>query len=114
MPGASSSADGWLPDWDTTERFWPIAAPLVLAPTRLYASLRTDGLEHIPRSGPALLAANHVSGVDPLIVVRAALRAGRRARFLAAEFLFTHPLAGAVVRRARMVPVHRGGGFEHV
>ena len=57
-------------------------------PAYAYFSWRFEGLEHIPRHGPALIACNHASYLDPLANVLAVVRAGRRPRFLAKEELF--------------------------
>jgi 1-acyl-sn-glycerol-3-phosphate acyltransferase len=49
-----------------------------------YFRLRTSGIEKVPRQGPLLVASNHVSGLDPLIV-GVGLR--QRVYFLARETL---------------------------
>ena len=44
--------------------------------------VRAQGVEHVPRSGPVVLASNHVSFPDFLFLGRALLPTRRRVRFL--------------------------------
>ena len=80
----------------------------VLPPLRFWFSLRHEGLERIPREGPAIVACNHISYLDPLTNGDAVHRTGRRPRFLAKDDLFRIPLVGTVLRGARQIPVVRG------
>lgn len=41
---------------------------------RLYLGLTRDGLEHLPRRGPAIVVCNHTSYVDPILLGSAASR----------------------------------------
>ena len=48
-------------------------------PLALYFRLRWEGVEHVPRDGPAVIAANHVSMVDgPAAAGPPGRRASRR------------------------------------
>lgn len=72
-----------------------------------------QGLEHVPRRGGAVIAANHTSFWDYFTIGRASYRAyGRPVRILAKESLFRTPVFGAVMRRAEHIPVHRGAGRD--
>lgn len=42
---------------------------------RLYLGLTRDGLEHLPKRGPAIVICNHTSYVDPILLGSAAPRA---------------------------------------
>ena len=89
--------------------FWWRAGLLTVA--RLYRvlfKLRFEGLEHIPPSGPAILAPNHVSVLDPIAVALATSARGRPVRFLAAAEFFAHPVWGWGLRRTKQIPVRRG------
>ncbi len=66
------------------------------------------GLDRIPRSGPAIVAINHLSYADPFVVGRAVWDAGRAPRFLAKAALFRAPVVGRILRGARQIPVYRG------
>ena len=54
-----------------------------------------------------MLAPNHYSEIDPLIVAVAVWRMGRAPRFMAKESLFTVPVLGWALRATGMVPVAR-------
>ena len=77
---------------------------------RAWFRLREEGLEHIPRTGPAIVACNHLSYLDPLTNASAVMRAGRRPRFLAKSELFQIPVVGLAFRGAKQIPVQRGSG----
>lgn len=80
----------------------------MLPPLRLWFRLRHEGLDLIPPRGPAIVACNHVSYLDPLTNGEAIDRAGRRPRFLAKRDLFRIPVVGTVLRGAGQIPVDRG------
>lgn len=86
--------------------FWPLAA-LVVPLVSLLAKIRVSGAERLPRQGAFVLAPNHYSEFDPLIVAVAVWRAGRAPRFMAKESLFRIPVLGWVLRRTGMIPVAR-------
>jgi 1-acyl-sn-glycerol-3-phosphate acyltransferase len=83
-----------------------ILQPLTLVLFRLLFRFRAVGLEHVPEAGPVLLAANHVSLLDPP-AIGAAIR--RPIHFLAKRELFRVPLLGGVIRRLNAHPVDRSG-----
>lgn len=68
---------------------------------------RVTGAEHLPAAGPALLACNHASYLDPLFVGSATRRP---LTFLGRVTLFEHRLFGAVIRRTNAIPLDRDGG----
>lgn len=74
----------------------------------LWFRTHTEGAEHIPPIGPAIIAANHVSYLDPLLLGYAVHTNGRRPRFLGKSGLFKYPVIGWVLRTARQIPVDRG------
>jgi len=57
--------------------------------------VRSCGAEHIPRSGPAIIAANHQSFYDPIII---SLTVNRRVIYLAWEKYMRYPLLGFLMR----------------
>ncbi|NED33270.1 lysophospholipid acyltransferase family protein [Streptomyces sp. SID8499] len=72
---------------------------------------RIEGLEHVPASGPAIVAGNHLSFSDHFLMP-AILR--RRITFLAKAEYFTGPglkgrLTAAFFRSAGQIPVDRSG-----
>lgn len=68
------------------------------------------GIDRIPASGPVVLAGNHVSYLDPIMVGYAVDRRGRQACFMAKRELFGIPGFGWLLRTLRMVPVDRAAG----
>ena len=74
---------------------------------RLYFRVRVEGLEHIPRQGPLILASNHVSYIDPPII---GSNVPRVVNFLARDSLFRVPGLGWLFRQLNTVPVDRESG----
>ena len=70
---------------------------------------RAVGRHHLPRTGPVLLAANHQSFFDPVLVGAAA---PRRLAYLARSTLFTNPLFSRLIRHFGAVPIDRGFGKD--
>ena len=74
---------------------------------RVYFRWRAYGVNNVPRTGPCILASNHVSFADPLLVSAGPYR---DFQFLARESLFRNPVVGAILRSWNVVPVDRDGG----
>lgn len=68
------------------------------------------GTEHVPRSGGALLAYNHVGYVDFVYGGLAANPSGRLVRFMAKRELFDHRWTGPLMRSLHHIEVDRGDG----
>jgi len=79
---------------------------LALGLARLLFRIEARGIGHVPRSGPALIAANHSSVLDPPIVAAAA---PRPLHFLAKAELFSIPLFGRLIFALNARPVRRDG-----
>ena len=70
--------------------------------------VRLEGVEHVPRTGPAVLAANHVSFLDFLLLgLVGEERGGRRVRFLARHELWRVWPVGWLMDRMGHIPVDR-------
>jgi len=74
-----------------------------------YFRVAVDGSEHLPRKGAFLLAANHFSYVDPLLL-GTFLR--RRLWFVMAEDQFEKPVIHAFSRLMDVVPMKTGAAFQ--
>jgi 1-acyl-sn-glycerol-3-phosphate acyltransferase len=78
--------------------------------SRAVTRVRIEGdLAAIPREGPVILAANHISNADPVIVgawLTPAL--GRRIHWLGKKEMFDWPIVGWMARHGGVVPVDRG------
>jgi 1-acyl-sn-glycerol-3-phosphate acyltransferase len=81
---------------------------VVFPPVRLWFDWRLEDLDCIPSDGPAIVACNHISYLDPFANALAVLEAGRRPRFLAKAELFRVPVVGTVLRGVGQIPVVRG------
>jgi 1-acyl-sn-glycerol-3-phosphate acyltransferase len=92
------------------EPWYQIAKAIAIPPVRFWFDLRIEGLEHIPATGPAIVACNHLSYLDPLTNANAVMKAGRRPRFLAKRDLFEIPVVGRAFTGAHQIPVQRGTG----
>ncbi len=80
--------------------------PLAVLLMRLLFGLEGRGQEHVPRTGPVLLVANHTSVLDPPLVGGVT---PRPVSFLAKAELFRVPLFGGLIRRLNAWPVRREG-----
>ena len=90
--------------------------PPVLAFTRSVfrvQGIRFDlrGTEHIPRTGGAVLAINHIGYFDFTYAGYAALKIKRVVRFMAKQEVFAHPVAGPLLRGMKHIPVDRSAGL---
>jgi len=64
--------------------------------------LRSEGVEHIPLAGPAVLVANHVSFADAVILMGAS---PRPVRFVMDYRIFRMPLLGFIFRHCGAIPI---------
>jgi nucleoside-diphosphate-sugar epimerase/1-acyl-sn-glycerol-3-phosphate acyltransferase len=82
-----------------------VLAPLLRPLYRRWWRVRTEGLEHVPTSGPALVVGNH-AGTLPFDAMMVALAihdehpAHRILRMLAADLAFTLPLIAPLARKS--------------
>jgi 1-acyl-sn-glycerol-3-phosphate acyltransferase len=73
--------------------------------------IRVEGAEHLPSTGGAVVAANHASALDGVILGAVIWWRRRRApRFLIAAEFFRNPVFRVVLRALGQIPVHRGQG----
>ncbi|PRX47921.1 1-acyl-sn-glycerol-3-phosphate acyltransferase [Prauserella shujinwangii] len=88
--------------------------PVVLAAKLMFKvldnRLRVDGTEHIPRTGGAVIACNHVSYLDFIFCGLGAQPAKRLVRFMAKREIFANRIAGPLMRGMRHISVDRSAG----
>lgn len=65
------------------------------------------GMEHIPRDGGIIVAANHVSELDPFCIGHFLFNQGRAPRFLAKSELFRKAPIKWILNGAEQIPVYR-------
>ena len=92
-------------------RLHRVVTTLAEALFRLLFTYDCIGEEKIPAEGGVVIAANHPSYLDPVLL---SLQVSRPIRFMAWDALFRVPLLGAVIRvfGAFPVDVRRGRGRE--
>ncbi|WP_299053081.1 lysophospholipid acyltransferase family protein [uncultured Nocardioides sp.] len=69
------------------------------------------GAEHIPRTGGALVAYNHIGYVDFIYGGLAAQPSKRLVRFMAKREIFDHPVGGPLMRSLHHIEVDRAEGL---
>ncbi len=78
-----------------------------------YVRFDIQGVENIPRSGPAIVVGNHRSYFDVAVLVMTMARSGRTARALGKKELFGIPVVGGIATALGGIRVDRtGGGAE--
>jgi 1-acyl-sn-glycerol-3-phosphate acyltransferase len=87
------------------ERGYRIAEKVVKPLMRAWFLIRLEGHQHVPEQGPVILAANHRSNMDPVLLASAVRRP---VAFMAKAELFVGPL-GWIMRWIGQFPVRRGG-----
>jgi 1-acyl-sn-glycerol-3-phosphate acyltransferase len=73
--------------------------------------LTVEGAEHIPRTGGAVLASNHVSYLDFIFCGYGARPSKRLVRFMAKQEIFAHRIGGPLMRGMHHIPVDRSFGI---
>ena len=75
----------------------------------IYFRMRRLGLEHVPKSGPVIFAANHRSFLDPFVI---GTLTRRPVYYVAKKELFAHPLTGWLLSRLGAFPIDRGAADQ--
>jgi 1-acyl-sn-glycerol-3-phosphate acyltransferase len=70
-----------------------------------FLGLKSEGLEKLPQSGPVIIAANHVSNWDPIVV---AIVLNRPVYFMGKAGLFKYKLMDKFFSSLNAFPVRRG------
>ncbi len=85
---------------------------IALVPPLLTALLsrQWQGRQYVPREGGLIVAANHISEADPLVLCHYLHASGRYPVFLAKSSLFGGGFVGRVVRGTGQIPVDRDSG----
>jgi len=86
---------------------YALAKTVVPPVIRFWVRLDCQGLDNVPREGPVIIAANHVSYFDPLCLGVYIHTAGRQVRFLAKSELYRNPVLRWVLLGAGQIPVYR-------
>jgi 1-acyl-sn-glycerol-3-phosphate acyltransferase len=89
--------------------------PILLAAKTLFRVLDNkftiEGTEHIPATGGAVIACNHIGYLDFIYCGLGALPAKRLVRFMAKKEIFENKIAGPLMRGMHHIPVDRDAGM---
>lgn len=90
--------------------------PVILTARTLFKLLgitfMTSGADNIPRTGGAILAANHIGYVDFIFDGLAAQPSGRLVRFMAKKEAFDNLISGPIMRSLHHIAVDRERGEQ--
>jgi 1-acyl-sn-glycerol-3-phosphate acyltransferase len=89
------------------EFVYGFARNTLLPPLHFGLRWTIEGTHRIPVRGPVILASNHVSYLDPLVVAYVADRRHRKVRFLTKAELFDKRGMAPLLRQIRQIPVQR-------
>lgn len=87
--------------------FYDVAHFGVKTMVRTVFGFRVVGAEKVPRSGGLIVAANHISNLDPPIL---GIAMARPVSYMAKKELFAVPVLGPVISRLYAFPVDRQAG----
>ena len=88
------------PDW-----VYDLARVVLTPPALLFYRARPISAEHVPATGPVILAPNHFSQWDHFF---AGIFIRRKVRFMAKSQLFSNPVIEFILRHGGAFPVRRG------
>jgi 1-acyl-sn-glycerol-3-phosphate acyltransferase len=111
LPAPSSSSSTPVAPEDRVGREWKgfyvFARTVVKIVRPLIARLRVNGVENVPRTGPVILAVNHIAWID---IPLASISVPRVTHYMAKIELFNQPVLGGIMRWLGAFPVRRGEG----
>ncbi|MEY2442310.1 MAG: 1-acyl-sn-glycerol-3-phosphate acyltransferase [bacterium] len=94
-------------DREQLTKTYRFALGICIPTVRWWGRLEVEGLEHVPPTGPLIVASNHDSYWDPVVVGIAAMRL-RQIRALAKSSLWKVKGLHLVLNGMRQIPVVRG------
>ncbi|MGA9100508.1 lysophospholipid acyltransferase family protein [Aeromicrobium sp.] len=94
-----------------SDRTYRVVVRLIAGLFRLLGlRVTVHGEEHLPATGPAVVASNHTGFLDFTFIGYAARERGRLVRFMSKLSTFESPFSGWLMRAMRHVPVDRWSG----
>ncbi len=100
---ASDRSSAWVHRKGWLQRLYTFLLKKVIYP--LLLRLEVEGMERIPGKGPAILAMNHISFLDPVLMVSLP---ERKVVAMAKAENMAHPILGRLSRAFDAFPVRRG------
>jgi 1-acyl-sn-glycerol-3-phosphate acyltransferase len=89
------------------EPVYAFARALLVPPVHYAMKWTIEGAQRVPTHGPLILASNHTSYLDPMVLGHLAGLRNRKVRFLAKQELFDKAVVGWVLRHGHQIPVAR-------
>jgi 1-acyl-sn-glycerol-3-phosphate acyltransferase len=87
--------------------WWRLAQIVILPLFNAFVTMRIRPGSSLPADGPFIVAPNHYSEIDPVVMGVAVWKLGRTPRFLAKASLFRIPVLGFYLRKTGQIPVER-------
>jgi len=87
--------------------FYSFARVICRVYLKVFRNIKVEGQNNMPSHGPVIVAANHISYLDP-VVVGAVF--DREINFVAKEELFHIPILKSIIKALNAFPVKRGLG----
>jgi 1-acyl-sn-glycerol-3-phosphate acyltransferase len=88
--------------------WWRVGLAILRPAFGLTFRLEVRGTGNLPATGCAVLASNHRSVVDGVLLALVGARRGRSIRFLVAAEVFEHRIPGWTLRTFDQIPIRRG------
>ena len=89
--------------------FWQrLAVGLIKPPLTVMTKRTWSGLEHVPKTGPVIIVANHISHADTVAVAHYVFDSGRWPQFMIKASVFKVPVIGWLMTKWTQIPVQRG------
>ncbi|WP_232466124.1 MULTISPECIES: 1-acyl-sn-glycerol-3-phosphate acyltransferase [unclassified Diaminobutyricimonas] len=102
-----------LPKLKSEKSFiWYVLAVLVLPLMNWLARYDIVDQHKMPRTGAFVLAPNHYSEIDPVVMGIAVWNSGRVPRFMAKASLFKIPVVRSLLKASGQIPVERAGSVR--
>lgn len=90
--------------WSPNQQLYRTTRTLLTPLLRWFFRASWCGIEHVPRHGPVVLACNHLSNLDPVLLGAAC---PRQINYLAKIELFRTPVLGRLIRQYGAIPLKR-------
>ena len=104
---STECSSGCSPKCAAGDAFLPVRTCVLPDRVHRAVALRATGAENLPRTGPVIVACNHVSYLDPVAL---GIGLPRMVTYLAKKELFSIPILGALVRGCGAYPLDRDAG----
>ena len=90
--------------WSPSPQLYRMTRGAIGPLLKRYFHMEWQGVEHIPASGAVVLACNHLSNLDPVLL---AVACPRQINYLAKIELFKVPILGGLIRGYGAIPLRR-------